>query len=145
MQVAVFTATLDESRLVALIDGSKVLLSPGSELGVDIDGNGRRLELRRGEGRFTVAHEAPYESSGSMMICVEPVRPNTSSCRSRPGLISTEERSQYRSRPPIRSAITPSRSTVTQARSWTWGVRRSPLGKRPSVTVAPGTISVVDH
>jgi transmembrane sensor len=58
VQVAVFTATLDESRLVALIDGSKVLLSPGSELGVDIDGNGRRLELRKGEGRFTVAHEA---------------------------------------------------------------------------------------
>jgi transmembrane sensor len=58
VQVAVFTATLDESRLVALVDGSKVLLSPGSELGVDIDGNGRRLELRRGEGRFTVAHEA---------------------------------------------------------------------------------------
>ena len=58
VQVAVFAATSGESRLVALVDGSEVLLSPGSELDVDIDGKERRLRLRRGEGRFTVAHEA---------------------------------------------------------------------------------------
>lgn len=56
VQVAVFVAT--ESRLVSLADGSKILLSPGSELDVDFDGESRRLRLRRGEGRFTVAHEA---------------------------------------------------------------------------------------
>jgi len=57
-QVAVFAATGGESRLVSLVDGSEVLLSPGSEFEVDIDGEARRLRLRRGEGRFTVAHEA---------------------------------------------------------------------------------------
>ena len=58
VQVAVFTATLDESRLVSLVDGSEVVLSPGSELDVDFDGESRRLRLKRGEGRFTVAREA---------------------------------------------------------------------------------------
>lgn len=57
VQVAVFAAT-GESRLVALVDGSEVLLSPGSELAVDFDDRQRRLQLTRGEGRFTVAHEA---------------------------------------------------------------------------------------
>ena len=51
----------------------------------------------------------------------------------------------YHRRPPIRSAITPSRRTVTQARSWTCGAMRRAAGKRASVTVAPGTISLVDH
>jgi transmembrane sensor len=56
--VAVFAATGGESRLISLVDGSEVLLSPGSELEVDIDGEARRLRLGRGEGRFTVAHES---------------------------------------------------------------------------------------
>jgi transmembrane sensor len=57
-QVAVFAANEGKSRLVSLADGSEVLLSPGSELEVGFDGESRRLRLRRGEGRFTVAHEA---------------------------------------------------------------------------------------
>lgn len=58
VQVALFVATASESRLVSLVDGSEVLLSPGSELDVDIDRETRKLRLRRGEGRFTVSPEA---------------------------------------------------------------------------------------
>jgi transmembrane sensor len=57
VQVALFAASGGASRTVSLVDGSEVLLAPGSELDVDIDGERRRLRLRRGEGRFTVAHE----------------------------------------------------------------------------------------
>lgn len=58
VQVAVFVATDGAARRIALADGSEVLLSPGSELDVDIGSDERRLQLKRGEGRFTVAHEA---------------------------------------------------------------------------------------
>jgi transmembrane sensor len=57
-QAAQFTAAGNEARRIVLLDGSEVLLSPGSELEVAIGGSERRLRLRRGEGRFTVFHES---------------------------------------------------------------------------------------
>lgn len=56
-QIAAFSADR-QSRRIILLDGSEVLLSPGSELNVAIDSSERRLRLVRGEGRFAVAHEA---------------------------------------------------------------------------------------
>lgn len=56
-QVAVFS-TERESRRIVLHDGSEVLLSPASELDVAIGASERRLRLVRGEGRFSVAHDA---------------------------------------------------------------------------------------
>lgn len=58
VQVAVFAATASDSRQLRLADGSEVVLAPGSELAVSIDDAVRRLRLTRGEGRFTVFHEA---------------------------------------------------------------------------------------
>jgi transmembrane sensor len=58
VQATVVAASPSESRLIALADGSEILLSPGSELDVRIDGERRRLQLTRGEARFTVFHEA---------------------------------------------------------------------------------------
>lgn len=57
-QFAAFSAAEDQSRRIVLLDGSEVLLSPDSSLDVAIDRNERRLRLVRGEGRFTVAHDA---------------------------------------------------------------------------------------
>jgi transmembrane sensor len=57
-QFATLSSTEGESRQFVLADGSEVLLSPGSRVEVALDANQRRLRLVRGEGRFTVAHEA---------------------------------------------------------------------------------------
>lgn len=54
----VFAASAGEVRRLMLLDGSHVVLSPGSELAVTLDGKERRLRLTRGEGRFTVAPES---------------------------------------------------------------------------------------
>ena len=56
-QTAVFAANADESRQIALVDASRVVLSPGSELKIAFDGEKRRLLLTRGEARFIVAHD----------------------------------------------------------------------------------------
>lgn len=53
-QQEVFIAGAGASRHVVLVDGSEVVLSPGSELDVMIDDSERKLRLGRGEGRFTV-------------------------------------------------------------------------------------------
>ena len=53
----------------------------------------------------------------------------------------TDARSQYRSRPPTRSDMTPSRITVRQASSCTCGGSRSEAGNRAKVADAPGTFS----
>lgn len=58
IQVAVFTTTGNQARQVRLADGSQVVLEPGSELAVNIDGAERRLQLKSGEGRFTVFRDA---------------------------------------------------------------------------------------
>jgi transmembrane sensor len=57
-QFADFTADQEGSRRIRLADGSEVLLSPGSILRVALGNNERRLRLTRGEGRFSVMHEA---------------------------------------------------------------------------------------
>src|SRR5688500_19982548 len=59
--------------------------------------------------------------------------------------MSTEARSQYRSRPRNRSAMTPATITVRHARSWTCDVSRRSAGKVANVTEAPGTRRVVDQ
>lgn len=56
-QLAVFVAANDAGRLLRLVDGSDVELSPGARVRVDIDSTGRRLWLERGEGRFVVFHD----------------------------------------------------------------------------------------
>jgi transmembrane sensor len=56
-QVAAFF-TEGEGRRIVLVDGSEVLLSPGSGLDVALGADERRLRLVRGEARFSVAHEA---------------------------------------------------------------------------------------
>lgn len=56
-QIAAFSAE-SESRRIVLLDGSEVLLSPGSELDVAIGESERRLRLVKGEGRFTVSHSS---------------------------------------------------------------------------------------
>jgi len=56
-QIAAFTAGSDGRRVV-LLDGSEVLLSPGSALSVAIGQSERRLRLVRGEGRFAVVPDA---------------------------------------------------------------------------------------
>jgi transmembrane sensor len=56
-QLAVFVAANDAGRLLRLVDGSEVELSPGARLRVDIDSSRRRLWLERGEGRFVVFHD----------------------------------------------------------------------------------------
>ncbi|OYW46406.1 MAG: hypothetical protein B7Z33_03190 [Sphingomonadales bacterium 12-68-11] len=58
VQQDVFAAGDSASRTLRLADGSQVVLSPGSQLHVVLDRGERRLTLRRGEGRFTVFHEA---------------------------------------------------------------------------------------
>lgn len=55
-QIAAFS-TDRKSQRINLLDGSEVLLSPGSELNVAIGSGERRLRLVRGEGRFVVAHD----------------------------------------------------------------------------------------
>ncbi|HCL44203.1 MAG TPA: histidine kinase [Pseudomonas sp.] len=51
-----------EIREETLPDGSHVLLSPGSEVKVRIDGQRRQLQLQRGQAWFQVAHEArPFQ------------------------------------------------------------------------------------
>ncbi len=57
-QIATFSAPTDAGRRIVLVDGSEVLLSPASILEVAIGQDQRRLRLVRGEGRFTVRHEA---------------------------------------------------------------------------------------
>jgi transmembrane sensor len=57
-QFATFSAGEGETRGLVLVDGSEVLLSPGSRLEVALGTGKRRLRLLQGEGRFTVAHEA---------------------------------------------------------------------------------------
>lgn len=56
-RLTVFVAPDQASRRVVLDDGSEALLAAGSELAVAMEKRARRLNLRRGEGRFTVAHE----------------------------------------------------------------------------------------
>lgn len=56
-QMAAFS-TEGEGRRIVLVDGSAVLLSPGSGLDVTLGADERRLRLVRGEARFSVAHEA---------------------------------------------------------------------------------------
>lgn len=56
-QNAVFATAEGESRHIALADGSEVILAPRSDLDVAIDGEQRRLRLRRGEARFVVFHD----------------------------------------------------------------------------------------
>ena len=56
-QLAVFVAAQDAGRLLRLVDGSEVELSPGARLRVDINSSRRRLWLERGEGRFVVFHD----------------------------------------------------------------------------------------
>lgn len=58
LQSAVYAATGGQERLLNLADGSQVLLEPGSALAVTIGRAERRLELERGEGRFTVSRDA---------------------------------------------------------------------------------------
>jgi transmembrane sensor len=58
VQVVVFAATGSEARRVHLVDGSQVVLEPGSALAVKIDDAERWLQLERGEGRFTVFRDA---------------------------------------------------------------------------------------
>ncbi|HEX8443464.1 MAG TPA: FecR domain-containing protein [Allosphingosinicella sp.] len=58
LQMAAYSATDDASRRILLLDGSEILLSPGTHLEVALGRRERRLRLVRGEGRFSVAHEA---------------------------------------------------------------------------------------
>ena len=58
VQSAIFASAAGQSRRIVLAEGSVVVLAPGSELDVKIDGRERRLLLKRGEGRFTVSHDA---------------------------------------------------------------------------------------
>ena len=70
-QIATFSADPGQSRRIRLVDGSDILLSPGSSLDVSIGTGERRLRLASGEGRFSVAHEArPFvvEASGAEVV-----------------------------------------------------------------------------
>ena len=58
VRVASVAATGGTGRRIVLVDGSEVGLSPGSELDVALGASERRLRLKRGEGRFTVAHDS---------------------------------------------------------------------------------------
>lgn len=46
-----------EQQRIELADGSRILLDSGSALDVQLTANGRRIELRKGEALFEVAHD----------------------------------------------------------------------------------------
>ena len=55
---AVVATDVGEQRVVRLADGSQVRLDTGSTIRVRFDGDRRRVELRRGQAMFHVAHDA---------------------------------------------------------------------------------------
>jgi transmembrane sensor len=57
-QELVYRTALGERRVVSLEDGSRLSLDSDSEVRVRLRDEARRLELRRGQARFDVAHDA---------------------------------------------------------------------------------------
>jgi transmembrane sensor len=60
METADLSTAIGEVRRETLGDGSRIVLDTDTQMSADLKGDQRRIELKRGRARFTVAHDASH-------------------------------------------------------------------------------------